>query len=220
MSSLRRRGRSTGPSRRSTRSLPKPARWTSAACHSAESRRSPTHRDDGVRRLVVCSAFSHFPTTCGGASSGRRRSSQSSQARSFGVASPRQRRSRGGQQPAARWPASLRTRSRTPARGRRLDLRPRLAFVTSPTLVLCGGDDRHNLPLGRDLAAVLLDARFAVVEGGGMSRTSTRRTRSPRSSTSSCTEKNNGCAPAWRAPAEKTARSGRARRSRAARARE
>jgi len=124
--------------------------------------------NDRVRRLVVCSAFSHLPGDV------RRRVERTSSIlaivpgavlrRGLASAAPKPWRSAARRALAGVPSHTLKDTLRAVAR---LDLRPRLACVTSPTLVLCGGDDRHNLPLGRDLAAVLPDARFAVVEGGG-----------------------------------------------------
>jgi pimeloyl-ACP methyl ester carboxylesterase len=46
-----------------------------------------------------------------------------------------------------------------------LDLRPKLGHVTAPTLVLCGADDRPNVPLSRELAASIPRAELRVVQG-------------------------------------------------------
>jgi 3-oxoadipate enol-lactonase len=45
----------------------------------------------------------------------------------------------------------------------RLDLRPLLGHVTTPTLVLCGADDRPNVPLSRELAAGIPRAELRVI---------------------------------------------------------
>jgi pimeloyl-ACP methyl ester carboxylesterase len=44
-----------------------------------------------------------------------------------------------------------------------LDLRARLSGVAVPTLVLCGGDDRPNIPLSRELAAGIPTAELRLV---------------------------------------------------------
>jgi 3-oxoadipate enol-lactonase len=46
-----------------------------------------------------------------------------------------------------------------------LDLRPRLSRVAVPTLVLCGSNDRANVPLSRELAAGIPTAEFRVIPG-------------------------------------------------------
>jgi pimeloyl-ACP methyl ester carboxylesterase len=46
-----------------------------------------------------------------------------------------------------------------------LDLRPRLDRVAVPTLVLCGSEDRHNIPLSRELAAGIRGAELQIVPG-------------------------------------------------------
>jgi 3-oxoadipate enol-lactonase len=46
-----------------------------------------------------------------------------------------------------------------------LDLRARLREVAVPTLVLCGADDRPNLPLSRELAAGIATAELRIVPG-------------------------------------------------------
>jgi 3-oxoadipate enol-lactonase len=45
----------------------------------------------------------------------------------------------------------------------RIDLRPRLGQVGVPTLVLCGSNDRPNIPLTRDLAAGIPGAELRIV---------------------------------------------------------
>lgn len=49
----------------------------------------------------------------------------------------------------------------------RADFRPHLARVSAPTLVLCGGRDRPNLPASRQLAAGIPGATLEVVPGAG-----------------------------------------------------
>jgi pimeloyl-ACP methyl ester carboxylesterase len=44
-----------------------------------------------------------------------------------------------------------------------VDLRPRLGQIAAPTLVLCGANDRPNLPLSRELAAGIPGAELRVV---------------------------------------------------------
>jgi 3-oxoadipate enol-lactonase len=46
-----------------------------------------------------------------------------------------------------------------------LDLRPRLARVAVPTLVLCGSGDRPNIPLSKELAAGIPGAELQIVPG-------------------------------------------------------
>ena len=46
-----------------------------------------------------------------------------------------------------------------------VDLRPRLGQVAVPTLVICGADDRPNIPLSRDLAAGIPGAELQIVPG-------------------------------------------------------
>lgn len=46
-----------------------------------------------------------------------------------------------------------------------LDLRPRLDQVAVPTLVLCGSNDRANVPLSRELAAGIPAAELQIVPG-------------------------------------------------------
>ena len=123
---------------------------------------------DNVRRLVVCSAFSHLPRDV------RRRVERTSSLLSL-VPGPVLRRGLASAAPKPWRPAARAALSGVESRTLKdtlrsvasLDLRPRLASVTCPTLVLCGVDDRHNLPLSRELAAALPDARFALVDGGG-----------------------------------------------------
>jgi pimeloyl-ACP methyl ester carboxylesterase len=123
---------------------------------------------EGVRRLVVCAAFSHLPVSI------QRKVERS--ARLIGLLpSAIVRRGLASEVPQPRRAGatnSLRTlRSRDVARtmrtAARFDLRRELPSVTCPTLVLCGANDRHNLPLSRALAEELPNARFAVVEGAG-----------------------------------------------------
>ena len=45
----------------------------------------------------------------------------------------------------------------------RIDLRPRLARIAVPTLVLCGSKDRANIPLSRELAAGIPGANLRIV---------------------------------------------------------
>ncbi|SDJ41216.1 alpha/beta fold hydrolase [Streptomyces indicus] len=49
----------------------------------------------------------------------------------------------------------------------RLDLRPRLAGIKVPALVLCGEKDRSNIPLAQELADGLPDAELRIVPGAG-----------------------------------------------------
>jgi pimeloyl-ACP methyl ester carboxylesterase len=51
--------------------------------------------------------------------------------------------------------------------GARHDVSEAAARLTVPTLVLCGGLDRRNLRLSRDLADLLPAASFALVPGAG-----------------------------------------------------
>jgi pimeloyl-ACP methyl ester carboxylesterase len=44
-----------------------------------------------------------------------------------------------------------------------LDLRPRLGQIAVPTLVLCGANDRPNIPLSRELAAGISTAELRIV---------------------------------------------------------
>ncbi len=46
-----------------------------------------------------------------------------------------------------------------------LDLRPRLDRVAVPTLVLCGSEDRPNIPLSKELAAGIPGAELQIVAG-------------------------------------------------------
>jgi len=46
-----------------------------------------------------------------------------------------------------------------------LDLRPRLERVAVPTLVLCGSEDRPNIPPSRELAAGIPGAELSIVPG-------------------------------------------------------
>jgi 3-oxoadipate enol-lactonase len=46
-----------------------------------------------------------------------------------------------------------------------IDLRPRLGQVAVPTLVLCGSNDRANVPLSRELAAGIPAAELKIVQG-------------------------------------------------------
>jgi len=46
-----------------------------------------------------------------------------------------------------------------------IDLRPRLREVAVPTLVLCGSEDRPNIPLSRELAAGIAGAELEIVPG-------------------------------------------------------
>ncbi|WP_433199693.1 alpha/beta fold hydrolase [Dactylosporangium sp. CS-047395] len=48
-----------------------------------------------------------------------------------------------------------------------LDLRPRLAGIDAPTLVVCGERDRVNLPLSRELAAGIPGAELRIIPGAG-----------------------------------------------------
>lgn len=48
-----------------------------------------------------------------------------------------------------------------------LDLRPELARITAPTLVLCGGRDRANLGAARQLASGIGGAELRIVSGAG-----------------------------------------------------
>jgi 3-oxoadipate enol-lactonase len=49
----------------------------------------------------------------------------------------------------------------------RVDLRDAARSIEAPTLVLCGERDRVNLPLSRELAALLPHGEFAVVPNAG-----------------------------------------------------
>jgi pimeloyl-ACP methyl ester carboxylesterase len=46
-----------------------------------------------------------------------------------------------------------------------LDLRPRLNRVSVPTLVVCGSNDRLNIPLSRELAGGITNAQLQIVSG-------------------------------------------------------
>lgn len=46
-----------------------------------------------------------------------------------------------------------------------IDLRPRLAQVAVPSLVLCGTKDRANIPLSKELAAAIPSAELRLVPG-------------------------------------------------------
>jgi 3-oxoadipate enol-lactonase len=46
-----------------------------------------------------------------------------------------------------------------------VDLRPRLGRVTVPTLVLCGSNDRANIPLSKELAAGIPSAELRIIPG-------------------------------------------------------
>jgi pimeloyl-ACP methyl ester carboxylesterase len=48
-----------------------------------------------------------------------------------------------------------------------MDLRPDLARITAPTLVLCGGRDRPNLGAARQLASGIDGAELRIVPGAG-----------------------------------------------------
>jgi pimeloyl-ACP methyl ester carboxylesterase len=48
-----------------------------------------------------------------------------------------------------------------------LDLRAALRDLQIPTLVLCGANDRFNVPLSKALAEQLPDARFEVIPNAG-----------------------------------------------------
>ncbi len=48
-----------------------------------------------------------------------------------------------------------------------LDLRPELASIVAPTLVLCGGRDRANLPAARQIASGIRGAELRIVAGAG-----------------------------------------------------
>ncbi|WP_031486022.1 alpha/beta fold hydrolase [Streptomyces bicolor] len=49
----------------------------------------------------------------------------------------------------------------------RLDLRPRLAEVKAPVLVLCGEKDRANIPFAKELAEGLPEAELRLIAGAG-----------------------------------------------------
>lgn len=49
----------------------------------------------------------------------------------------------------------------------RVDFRPHLAGVMTPTLVLCGSNDKPNLPAARSLATGIPGACLRVIDGGG-----------------------------------------------------
>lgn len=49
----------------------------------------------------------------------------------------------------------------------RADLRRALPRIAVPTLVLCGGDDRLNLPAARQIAAAIPGATLRVIPGAG-----------------------------------------------------
>jgi len=49
----------------------------------------------------------------------------------------------------------------------RADFSDRLDAVSSPTLVLCGGRDRPNLPAARALAAGIRGAELRIIPGAG-----------------------------------------------------
>jgi 3-oxoadipate enol-lactonase len=46
-----------------------------------------------------------------------------------------------------------------------VDLRPRLGRVTVPTLVLCGSNDRANIPLSKELAGGMPSAELGIISG-------------------------------------------------------
>ncbi len=47
------------------------------------------------------------------------------------------------------------------------DLRPRLAQITAPTLVVCGERDKVNQPLSRELADGIPNAELRIIAGAG-----------------------------------------------------
>jgi 3-oxoadipate enol-lactonase len=130
--------------------------------------RAAIEHQDGVRRLVLAAGFASLP-----------RRLRALQLGLGGVArvTPRRTlvRSLVGTVPPAHRPGAERELAeltsaqvaRLMRAGARFDVADRVTRLDVPTLVLCGENDRHNVPLSRELAHLLPQGELRLVRAAG-----------------------------------------------------
>ena len=125
-------------------------------------------RPNGVRRLVLAAGFARLPRQLRvlqlGLAATARFVPTRVLVRGLVASLPANYRAEAQDELAAVTSAEV---ARVMRAGARFDLATQAHGLDTPTLVVCGARDRHNLPLSRDLAALLPRAELCVIADAG-----------------------------------------------------